>query len=55
MERRGPGGFLGLAVVLALLVAGYIFNVEWMRICGGAGILVWGALFVIGFLGGARG
>lgn len=54
MERRGPGGCLGLAVILALLATGYIFDIEWMRFCGGSGLLVWGLMFVIGFLGGAR-
>lgn len=54
MEGRGPGGCLGLVVLLVLFAAGYIFNVEWMRVCGGAGIVIWGAMLVIGFLGGAR-
>jgi len=55
MQERGPGGWLGLAVAIALLAAGLLFNVQWMLQCGGLAVLVWGAMLLIGLLGGAKG
>ena len=54
MERRGPGGCVGLALLGLLFGTGLLFEIRWMRDCGGLGLVVWGALFVIGILGGAK-
>jgi len=55
MDQSKPGGYLGLALVLALFVAGFVFDIEWMRVWGGIGTVVWVAMLVIGFLAGAKG
>jgi hypothetical protein len=55
MERQGPGGCLGLVLLLGIFAAGLILDIEWMRNVGGIGLMVWGAMFVIGYLSGARG
>jgi hypothetical protein len=45
---------VGLAVLLVLFGTGLFFNIRWMRDCGGLGLVIWGALLAIGFLGGAK-
>jgi hypothetical protein len=54
MEQSRPGGWVGLIVVVALFLAGYIFNVEWMRFWGGTCTTIWVAMLVIGYLAGAK-
>lgn len=54
VEKERPGGCLGLIVLLGIFAAGLILDIQWMRNVGGFGLVVWGAMFVIGFLTGAR-
>jgi hypothetical protein len=54
-ERRGPGGFLGLILLLALLGIGYLTGIGWMVTVGGVGTVIWLAMLVFGFLLGAKG
>ena len=54
MQAKGPGGCLGLLVGVALLAAGAAFDIRWMRDCGGIALVVWGVLFLVGFLSSAK-
>ena len=45
---------MGLVALLLLFGIGVLFDISWMRDCGGLGLLAWGAMFGIGFLGGAK-
>lgn len=54
MQQSRPGGWLGLIVLLALVIAGYIFNIEWMITWEGGCLVLWVIMLVVGFLAGAK-
>lgn len=55
MQQNRPGGWLGLVLLLVLVIAGFIFNIEWMQVWGGGCLTLWVAMLVIGFIAGAKG
>lgn len=49
-----PGGWGGLIILALALAAGYMFNIDWLAMCAGGGLVVWLLMLVFGLLMGAR-
>lgn len=54
MRSRTPDGCIGIIIFVILLIIGVNFDIEWARLVGGWGTVLWIVMASIGFLAGAK-